>query len=255
MTQNEISKYITEIGRIYKAGNATGHTYRPALQRLLENMFGEMGTLGTGIQVTNEPKRITCGAPDYIVTRNEIPIGYIEAKDIGTDLGGKANKEQFDRYRQSLDNLIITDYLTFRLYVRGELMAEAAIGEATSKDIVAHKPAFGLFAEIIQDFARFQGAVIKTSEQLSKMMAAKARLLANSIENVLDEDERNPNASAIVGHLDGFREVLIPNITHKEFSDIYAQTIAYGMFAARLRRRRGAIYRALREQRPDIYQI
>ena len=28
----------------------------------------------------------------------------------GTDPGGKANKEQFDRYRQSLDNLIITDY-------------------------------------------------------------------------------------------------------------------------------------------------
>ena len=165
MTQNEISKYITEIGRIYKAGNATEHTYRPALQRLLENM------LGAGVRVANEPKRIACGAPDYIVTRNEIPIGYIEAKDIGTDLGGKANKEQFDRYRQSLDNLIITDYLTFRLYVRGELMTGAAIGEATGKDIVAHKSAFGLFAEIIQDFARFQGAVIKTSEQLSKMMA------------------------------------------------------------------------------------
>jgi len=203
-----------------------------------------MGTLGTGLRITNEPKRITCGAPDYIVTRDEIPVGYIEAKDIGTDLGGKANKEQFDRYRQSLDNLIITDCLTFKLYIRGELMAETAIGaagEAAGNGITARKSAFGLFSEIIQDFARFQGAVIKTSEQLSKMMAAKARLLANSIKSALDEDEQASNDSisggsgGLGGQLRGFREVLIPKITHKEFSDIYAQTIAYGMFAARLR--------------------
>ena len=94
MTQGDISRYITEISRIYKAGNATEHSYRPALLRLLEEM------IGAGAQITNEPKRIACGAPDYIVTRDEIPVGYIEAKDIGTDLGGKANKEQFDRYRQ-----------------------------------------------------------------------------------------------------------------------------------------------------------
>ena len=75
-------------------------------------------------------------------------------------------------------------------------MAEATIGEATAdKGITAHKSAFGLFAKIIQDFARFQGAVIKTSEQLSKMMAAMARLLADSIESALDEDEQASNVS------------------------------------------------------------
>ena len=91
MAQSEISKYITEITRIYKEGNATEHSYRPALQRLLEAL------IGVGMKITNEPKRIACGAPDYIVTRGGIPVGYIEAKDIGTDLSGKANKEQFDR--------------------------------------------------------------------------------------------------------------------------------------------------------------
>ena len=69
MAQKEISEYINEINRKFKAGNATEHTYRPALLRLLENM------LGADVRVTNEPKRIACGAPDYIVTRNEIPVG------------------------------------------------------------------------------------------------------------------------------------------------------------------------------------
>ncbi|MCL1937612.1 MAG: hypothetical protein FWF52_04355, partial [Candidatus Azobacteroides sp.] len=91
--QNEIMQYIAELDRIYKAGNATEHTYRPALKGLLEKIT-------VGLTVTNEPKRIACGAPDYIVTRKEIPVGYIEAKDIGIDLNGKANKAQFDRYKQ-----------------------------------------------------------------------------------------------------------------------------------------------------------
>jgi len=49
------------------------------------------------IRATNEPKRQSCGAPDYILTKKDIPVGFIEAKDIGDkDLEGKnksVNKE------------------------------------------------------------------------------------------------------------------------------------------------------------------
>ena len=71
----------------------------------------------SGLTITNEPKRIACGAPDYIVTRKEVPVGYVEAKDIDVDLNSNANKAQLDRYKQSLNNLIITDYLTFQLFL------------------------------------------------------------------------------------------------------------------------------------------
>jgi hypothetical protein len=99
-----ITSYVAEIDKIYRAGNATEHSYRPALKTLFEN-------LTKGLTITNEPKHIDCGAPDYIITRSGIPLGYIEAKDISVGLDNKLNKEQFDRYRQSLNNLIITDYL------------------------------------------------------------------------------------------------------------------------------------------------
>ena len=52
-------------------------------------------------------------------------------------------------------------------------------------------------------------------------MAAKARLLANSIESALDENERVSDVSTLSGQLRGFREVLIPQITAKEFSDMF----------------------------------
>jgi len=232
MIQNDITQYIAELNRIYKAGNATEHTYRPALKSLLEKMTN-------GLTVTNEPKRIACGAPDYIVTRKEIPVGYIEAKDIGRDLNSKENKVQFDRYKQSLDNLIITDYLTFQLFEDGESVTSVTLAKTGKTGIEADKTQFEAFAALINRFTGYEGQGIQTSVQLSKEMATKARLMANIIEKALDEDAADSrdvtrNVSTISGQLKGFREVLIHDITHKEFADIYAQTIAYGMFAAKL---------------------
>lgn len=108
-----VEKYLGNINQHYLLGNATEHTFRGDLQQLIES-------LAVDIRATNEPKRQSCGAPDYILTRKAIPVGFIEAKDIGDkDLEGKkksGNKEQFDRYKASLNNLIFTDYLDFHLY-------------------------------------------------------------------------------------------------------------------------------------------
>jgi len=236
-TIENISNYISELNRIYNAGNATEHTYRPALKSLLENMTSpnpsKGGELNAGLTVTNEPKRIACGAPDYIVTRKEIPVGYVEAKDIDTDLNHKAHKPQFDRYKQSLDNLIITDYLTFQLFENGEPITSVSIAKTGKNGIEADKTQFETFIALINLFVGYQGQGIRTSMQLSKIMAAKARLMANIIENALNSNE-NADSNSLDGQLKGFREVLIHNISNKEFADIYAQTIAYGMFAAKL---------------------
>ena len=66
------------------------------------------------------------------------------------------------------------------------------------------------------------------------MMAGKARLLQKVIENALTSDHENQSDSSLKEQLIAFRQILIHDITAKEFADIYAQTIAYGMFAARL---------------------
>src|SRR5690606_13617175 len=105
----------------------------------------------------NEPQRIACGAPDYILTRNDIPVGYIEAKDVGVDLDGKGLKEQFDRYKGSLDNLVITDYLEFRFYRNGEYTTRVRIGEVHGGK-VKHIPAeFDRFTALVTDFMGWQG--------------------------------------------------------------------------------------------------
>jgi len=227
-----VQEYVEKIHKRYITGISREHSYRGDLQTLLE-------TLAPDVLVTNEPARVACGAPDYIITRKNIPVGYIEAKDIGADLSNKSYKEQFDRYKQSLNNLIITDYLTFQLFIDGIFVTSISIGEIHGNKIIAHPENFAGFTDLIKNFCTFIGQTIKSASKLSKMMAGKARLLANVIERALDPDISDgeiyePQNLNLHNQYESFKQILIHDITVKSFADIYAQTIAYGMFAARL---------------------
>jgi len=226
-----LHEYLDNINQRYLLGNATEHTFRGDLQQLLESLVKD-------IQATNEPKRQSCGAPDYILTKMDIPIGFIEAKDIGDkDLDGKnksGNKEQFDRYKASLNNLIFTDYLNFHLYNDGVFVTKISIGEITEKGIKPFPENFSTLENLVKDFCTHVGQTIKSSKKLAEMMAGKARLLSDVIEKALTSDETHNEDSTLKEQMLAFKDILIHDITPKGFADVYAQTIAYGLFAARL---------------------
>ena len=173
-----VHDYLTEINKRYKLNNATEHTFRGDLQQLIESLV-------PGVAATNEPKRQSCGAPDYIITKKDIPIGFIEAKDIGDkDLKGEkktGNKEQFDRYKASLSNLIFTDYLDFHFYINGEYKTAVRIAELKDGRIIPLPENFNTFQNLIQNFCIQVSQTIKSSLKLAEMMAAKAHMLANTI--------------------------------------------------------------------------
>ena len=187
------AQYVTNIHSRYIRGNATEHTFRGDLQQLIESLVPT-------VSATNEPKRQSCGAPDYILTKKDIqsrsdsgiPVGFIEAKDIGDkDLDGAkktGNKEQFDRYKASLNNLIFTDYLSFHLYRDGIFITKIAIGEITDKGIKPLTENFSTFENLIKDFCTHIGQTIKSSKKLAEMMAGKARLLSDVIGKALTSD-------------------------------------------------------------------
>src|SRR5664280_2334087 len=226
-----LEQYIDNINKRYRLGNATEHTFRGDLQQLIESLVPD-------IRATNEPKRQLCGAPDYILTKKDIPVGFIEAKDIGdNDLEGAkktGNKEQFDRYKASLNNLLFTDYLDFHLYLDGQFITKIAIAEIRNGAIVPLSHNFATFTDLIKDFCIHIGQTIKSSKKLAEMMAGKARLLSEVIEKALTSDETHNEDSTLKDQMNAFKEILIHDITPKGFADVYAQTIAYGMFAARL---------------------
>ena len=206
---------------------ATEHSHRPALKALFEAMMPEA-------QATNEPRRIECGAPDFVIHRKEIPFGYAETKNIGANLDDAAHRAQIKRYSDALDNLIFTDYLTFRLIREGAIVAEVCIGELRGDKIKPLPQNFDAFVDLLKSFSDYQGLTISTADELANRMAHKARMLARVIAKAIatNEGEKKDDLRA---QLEVFRKHLIHEIQPAEFADIYAQTIAYGMFAARLR--------------------
>ncbi len=225
MADNAIFRdYLAKVEQAYKAGNATEHTHRPALKTLLES-------LQPNIIATNEPKRIKCGAPDYIITRKDIPLGFVEAKDIGVSLDDTENSEQLKRYRESLANLILTDYLEFRWYVGGVWRLTARLAKLQANGRLRAEPdGAHQLDELLQAFFAENIPVISSPKELAVRMAALARLIRSIIGKTFAEES---DQGALHEQMEGFRRVLLHDLTPEQFGDMYAQTICYGLFAAR----------------------
>ena len=133
-----------------------------------------------------------------------------------------------------MDNLIITDYIWFQFFQNGVLVHEIRIAEIENDSIKPIPENFPKFENLLTDFATFVGQTIKSSKRLAEMMAAKARLLQNILERAVTSDEATQENTSIQGQYATFKQILIHDLTPKAFADIYAQTLAYGMFAARL---------------------
>ena len=221
-----IKAYIKHIDQLYQTGVTTEHSFRGDLQKLLEDT--------TGYKVINEQKRIDCGAPDLALYKNNVPYAYFEAKDLEVgDLDGrKKNKEQFDRYKASLNTIVFTDYLDFHLYEDGSLISKVELAYIDKGHIRLNEEAVPHFISMLEHLKMLKPQTISSPVRLAKIMASKARMLADAIEKVLANDTYQ--TGSFWNKLRAFKEVLNNDLNEKTFADLYAQTIAYGLFAARL---------------------
>ena len=228
MPNDIFNKYLSEINKAYLRGDATEHTHRPALKALIEG-------LAKKITATNEPKRTECGAPDYVVSRRtngvDLNIGYIEAKDIATNLTQAAKTEQIKkRYLPSLNNFILTDYIEFRWYVNGEKQLTAKLAEESAGKFKATTDGEEKVRELFRSFLDQKPEKIKIAKKLAAKMGHKARMMRDIIKETFRQEEKS---GILHGQFEAFKEVLLHDLTEEQFADMYAQTICYGLFSAR----------------------
>ncbi|MCK5716443.1 MAG: N-6 DNA methylase, partial [Thiomargarita sp.] len=191
-------------------------------------------TLAPQVNAVNEPRRIACGAPDYVVLnkKNNVPLGYIEAKDIGISLDKTQKTEQLTRYLDSLNNLILTDYLEFRWFVEGELKPEMTVclAKINKKGVLIPCPEqFTAFENLLDTFLHTHVLTLKNPTDLAQRLAKIAQLIKYLILKAYQQEKQG----TLHEQLDSFRYVLLDDLTAKQFADMYAQTICYGLFAAR----------------------
>ncbi|MBC6437295.1 MAG: N-6 DNA methylase [Rhodobacteraceae bacterium] len=219
---DSVARYVREIRRVYQTGTATEHSYRPALERLLSS-------IDNGVTVQNESRQIGRNAPDITLYRNGIAIGHVEAKDIDVDLSNlnDANKDQKKRYLASMDKLVYTNGLDWELYLNGALISEVSIATLKSGNI---KSARGNFHKLktLLNFLTQNSQSIASIENLVGAVAHRARLIRDNLKHTMREGTSHYKI------FEFFKEHLIHDITPDAFADAYAETVTYGVLAARI---------------------
>jgi len=228
-----LDSYLSKLARRMSRDDYREESFYPALGELMITASAELSN--DQVDVTPLPRKTEAGNPDFRIWDGEHRIiGYIEAKQPGTDLHKIQNSEQLKRYRNTFPNLILTDFFEYWLFKDGQLTDKVQIG----RPFVAQKlgeipPAEHLdeFMNLMEQF--FAHSVPRTlrASSLAKELARRTRFLEHIIETEL-VDEQNKQ---LTGFYQAFRQYLIAGLDKKEFADLYAQTVTYGLFAARTR--------------------
>lgn len=221
-----IRDYLTEIQDEFKTGIAGEHAYRPALKKLLESA-------DTGLNAVNDPGRDEkIGMPDFVVLRQpgNVPIGIVEAKPIGNQLSRTEKTQQLKRYMKQ-GNLILTDYLEFRWYVDGEKRETVRIAKLANDSIVRIQKNYRKLDDMLGRFAQQSTKSVNSAQALAERLADSAQLIAHFIGKDLKSD--NPTAN-LANQMQAFQRTLLPDLDKAKFADMFAQTLVYGLFAARM---------------------
>ena len=237
-----LKTYLKKIADTANHDDAREESYYPVLKELLDEYCRSIGK--KNIRVTVLPKKTEAGNPDFRVWDGKQHItGYIEAKDPAKDnLDRIEDSEQLKRYRHTFPNLILTNFLEFRLYRNGALTDKVLAG----RPFIIHKlkttPPVEKEPELRQLFEKFFSFSLPTvydARSLAVELAKRTRFLKDEvISQELREEELN-GKGFILGFYEAFRKFLIQGITKDDFADLYSQTIAYGLFAARTRAENG----------------
>ncbi len=224
--------YFKDIHRIYIKGNFREESFYPSLKILMEECY-KLFKLKDDAGILVQPKKTEVGIPDFLIRTDGKIIGYIEAKIPDENLLNIEDSDQLKRYRESLQNLILTNFLEFRLYRDGNLIDKVEVGRQFTLQKLKYPPVpktLEEFYQLLERFFSFYTPKIQKSFDLSIELAKRTKLL----ENILQEELLRKNGE-VTRFYDAFKEELIETLSEERFADLYAQTITYGLFAARMK--------------------
>ncbi|GAV31066.1 MAG: N-6 DNA methylase [Coriobacteriia bacterium] len=231
-----LKTYLSSIADLTRRGDAREESYYPVLKTLLEGTSQEQGR---AIQVTVLPKKTEAGNPDFRVwDGSHQVIGYIEAKAPGATLDKVETSEQLQRYLHTFPNLILTDFYEFRLYRQGVPIERAVLDRPFNAQTVKTKPPaeqVEALIHLLETFFSFALPPTLTSEALSVELARRTRFLRDQVILLELAEQVAKQQGDLYGFYDAFKEYLVSGLTEAQFADLYAQTITYGLFAARTR--------------------
>jgi predicted helicase len=227
--QNIFKNYIQSISTKFTHEETTEMGYRADFEILLKGIFKSINVT----RFDHDARAKEGNKPDFVVIKNGIPILYIETKNIGTSLDKIEKSEQMARY-YGYTNLVLTDYMEFRFYRNGLYYVgpiKIAEHDLKTRKITSIPDNYEYLARTLTDFTQSQKEPIKSGEHLAKIMGGKSQRIRDNIKQFLTMDsEKNEELLKIYKTI---KKLLVHDLTINTFADMYAQTLVYGLFAAR----------------------
>lgn len=235
MPNSHLPGYLSALGKLRKQTEATPEL---SLREPLLQLIGQLATeAGRSLLIAPEADAEEAGQPDVFVKDGARLIGFVETKAPGTDLGKwLSGTKQGRRYREFLPNWIATDYYRFIFVRDGTTLQHLAIADPTGDEQLLPHASEEELAAAFAEFFAYAPPVIRSPKRLAIELSRRARLLRDGIEGVLKGE---PDDGPLRGVLHFYRERLMSDLDEAGFADTFAQTIAYGLFLARLREEDG----------------
>ena len=226
----DLRLHVAALARVNNGTALEDHLRRP-IEVLVNSVAEDLGypkfVLAGEISGAAEHAR-----PDYTVTRGGLIIGHVELKapGAGVDPDGFTghNLDQWMQLRH-LPNLLYTDGIDWILWQDGQQVARATAWTAPGKGIVSARIDAGDLVHLLDTFCANAPRPPATAQELARTTARLCRVLRNQILHTLETG----GSDGLVAVAEDWRSLLFPEATDGEFADAYAQTITFGLIAAR----------------------
>ncbi|MBN1290650.1 MAG: N-6 DNA methylase [Candidatus Latescibacteria bacterium] len=233
-----VKSYLKKLNEIASLGDAREESYYSTLENLLTSYAESVNK--HKFHITVLPKKTEAGNPDFRIWDGQQKItGYIEAKAPEFEnLDHIENTEQLTRYCSTFPNLILTNFCEFRLYREGRLIDKTLIARPFVLNRLKTIPPVeneSDFINLLEKFFSYSFPKITTARNLALELAKRTRFLKDEVIAEEIKEESEGKQGDILGFYEAFRTYLINDLSHEDFADLYSQTIAYGLFAARMR--------------------
>ncbi len=254
--QTPFKAYFKELHAVAQQGDAREESFYPALAAMLQTVARQTGR--TNVHVTTLPKPTDAGNPDFrLWNGTDRIVGYVEAKNPAEErLDAIEDSEQLTRYRATFPNLILTNFFEFRLYRNGERIQTVLAARPFLLTRLRTTPVIEKADDLHALLDRFFDFSLPKSfmaESLALELAKRTRFLRDVVGQQLAQEKDAP--SVLSGFFEAFQTYLIGTLTLEDFADLFAQTITYGLFAARTRAGDGFSRRAAFDNIPHTIGV
>ena len=235
MSKKITSVYLQSLTTAFARGDAREESFYSCLENLILEWAKQVKK--DNIHVTSLPKKTEAGNPDFRIWDGQGNItGYIEAKHPSNELLDKIeHSDQLKRYLAVFPNLILTNFFEFRLYRSGMLIDKTVLAKPYVMTVMNRVPPIEDekgFMSLLEKFFNFSMPGSTSARDLAIELAKRTKILRDIVLEELDSNHQQ-GTNYIKDFHDSFKTYFMSSLNKKDFSNLYAQTVTYGLFAAR----------------------